>query len=70
MFYIDIYIIFYNIIFNIFLYLREIEFLRYLLKRLFDSLMSTRAFRFIINSKDFSSSSYRDISLSLEDKEP
>ena len=69
MFSIDIYIILYDIIFNVFLYPREIKFLRYFLERLFNPLISIRAFRFIVNLKDFPLSTYRDIYLSLEGKE-
>ena len=42
-----------NIIFNIFLYPREIEIIRYFLKYLFNSLMPTKAFYFVINFINF-----------------
>ena len=70
MFYIDINIIFYNIVFNIFLYPREVKFLGYFLKYLFNSLILARAFYFIVNFKDFSLSTYKNIGPSLEGKEP
>ena len=62
--------ILYNIVFNIFLYSREVEFLRYLFKCLFNPLVPTRAFYFIVNFKDFPLSTYKDIYPSLEGKEP
>ena len=64
----NINIILSNIIFNIFLYSREIEVIRYFLKYFFNSLIPTRAFYFIVDLKDFILSINRDIDPFLEDK--
>ena len=53
-------------IFNIFPYPKKVDFSRYLLKYFLNSLVPTKAFHFIVNPKDLSLSTYRDISLSLE----
>ena len=57
-------------VFNIFSYSKEIELLRYFFKYLLYPLILFKAFRFVVNFKEFFLSTYRDISPSLKGKEP
>ena len=68
MFYSNIDIIFNNIVLNIFLYPKEVEVIKYLLKYLLNSLIPTRALCFIIDLKDLILNINRNIDLFLEGK--
>ena len=65
-FYSNINIVSNNIVFNIFLYFREVEVIRYLLKYLFNFLIPIKAFRFIVDLKDLVLDTNWDINLFLE----
>ena len=66
MFYSNIDIILSDIILNIFLYSRKIEVFRYFFKYFFYSLISIKDFIFIVNFKNFSLNTYRNINLFLK----
>ena len=69
MFYLNINIISNNIVFNIFLYPREVKVIRYLLKYFLNSLIPTGAFRFIVDLKDLALGTNKNIDPFLEGKE-
>ena len=58
-----------NIVFNIFLYFREVEVIKYFFKYLFNSLIPIRAFYFIVDFKDLVLGINRDINSFLKGKE-
>ena len=57
-FYSNIYIILSDIVFNIFLYPREVEVIRYFLERFLNSLIPAGVFYFVVDPKDLVSGRY------------
>ena len=68
-FYFNINIILSNIVFDVFLYSKEIEIIRYFLKYLFNFLIPIRAFYFIINFINFVLGINQNIDPFLKSKE-